>query len=189
MTTGPQRCALMRRLLKKDTSSKFESICATQRNNNQNETVNHFDAAINELEAYVFSAKALSYQKRHMRRHMRKPSDVSVRVHLQRINQLNAELKEFPSYNDDQNLSEDELKELIEFAVPPSWRRETIAQGCDTLERPLEDTLEFFERLELVKGIEDNKKEEKPKANAFLNTTTIPISLMTVTFLSVRPRI
>ena len=59
LTAGPQRHALVCRSLKKDASSEFDSICSTQRDNNQNEMIDNFDTAMNELGAHVFSAKAL----------------------------------------------------------------------------------------------------------------------------------
>ena len=70
----------MHRSLKKDASSEFDSICAIQQDNNQNETIDNFDTAMNELDACVFSVKALSHQKRCVRQCMRKPAEMSIEV-------------------------------------------------------------------------------------------------------------
>ena len=73
--------------------------------------------------------------KRHLRRECRKPREMSVRVHLQHLLRMNHdEIPNLPPFDPDQNLSMDELTDIILFGTPKSWQREMERQGFDPME-------------------------------------------------------
>ena len=64
VTTGPNQCAMARRLLEGDALAAFDRAA----HQNGNETVEHFGATINSLAACVFPQRPMAIQKRHMHR-------------------------------------------------------------------------------------------------------------------------
>ena len=62
-------------------------------------------------------------------------------------------------------LPADEVMEHMEFAIPHSWQKQMILQGFSTVERTMDEFLEFCKRLETAKDIFDHthKKSQKGK--------------------------
>ena len=118
------------------------------------------------LTKHVFPRRALRLQKRCMRRHMRKPADVSMRDYDTRCVELNNYLELFPDgrFDDEgvptgfsprQKLDVDELADIMEFGTPSSWQKKMVSHGFDPLEEddPIQSLVEFCERVETVEGI------------------------------------
>lgn len=158
ITTGPAKYAVMRRLLKADALAAFNSA-ATEAGN---ETVANFDVATNGLIKHVFPKRALTTQKRCMRRFMRKPAEWSMRKFMARIVEINGKLKEFPPFGGDaQALPNDEILDLGEYATPNTWQREMIRQDYDPMANSVNDLVNFCERMERTEDPDANEQKAK----------------------------
>jgi len=107
-------------------------------------------AGVRGVISYMTPLKALQRVKRYLRRHCRKPVDMSVREYfnaLQRINQ--EEIPHLPPFEGNaQRLAMDEIIEIIVYGIPNSWKHEMTKQGFDPLESGLGLLLDFCERME-----------------------------------------
>jgi hypothetical protein len=61
---------------------------------------------------------------------MRKPRSMTTREFSARVNKLNGYLKQFPPFNHDQVLTEEDI---LEFAVPNAWHKNMVVQGFDAV--------------------------------------------------------
>ena len=142
LNAGPPRYALARRCLKGDALAAFNRAATA----NGNETVEHFKLCLRELIKHVFPRRALATQKRYMRRFLCKPRTDSIRDFMTRLTELNEYLEEFPDFNPNQKLPDDEIMDIAEFTV-----------SHNVLE-----FVEFCERLEFYEG----SKEENPQTDS-----------------------
>ena len=93
--------------------------------------------------------KIVAMVKRYLRRECRKPPEMKVRAyyqHLLRIN--NDELPALPPFDAAQNLTEDEMIDILCYATPRSWMREMDRQGFDPVNKKLGQVVDFMERIE-----------------------------------------
>ena len=161
ITQGAGKYAMIRRLLLGDTLAAFEKAAtATGVENNAN-----FDVVLKEVTTHVFPRRALTYQKRYMRRHMRKPKTMTTRDFAARVAELNAYLKEFPPFVNNQELPEEEVLDILEFGVPNSWQKNMVLQGFEPLNHTPSEFVAFCERHEFTEGSLDNSEQNvaKPK--------------------------
>ena len=110
--------------------------------------------------SYVLPNKVLPRIKRYLRRECRKPADMSVRAfanHLYRIN--HQEIPMLPPHGTLQSLTEDEMVEIMTYAVPRSWIREMDKQGIDPLVKGMNEMISFFERIEETEDFDPNAKK------------------------------
>lgn len=154
LTTGPQRYALIRRVLEGDALAAFEQAAASH----GNETNDHFASCLEDLKTHVFPARAYAIQRRYMRRHMRKPRDVKIREYLARFNELNELLSTFPGAPFDPKVSDDEICDILEYGAPGSWQNKMREHDFDPLLHSPIEVVEFCERLETNEDIEGASK-------------------------------
>jgi hypothetical protein len=104
------------------------------------------------LQAILLDAlpyKALTKQKRYMRRHMKKPAGMKVRTYAAHINKINKEeLGELPPFRENQLLDKDEIVEIILNGVPAAWETEMDKHDFDPELRTTGELIEFCERME-----------------------------------------
>ena len=155
ITTGPPKYAMARRLLEGDALAKFNERAVE----NGTETNEHFAIVLQELTTHVLPQKALAYQKRYMRRFMRKPRALKIRLFVARATELNSYLRQFPPFADGQELQQDEMMDIFESAIPASWQNQAIIQGFNILEHTPNEFVEFCERIESI----ETDEPEKPK--------------------------
>ena len=99
--------------------------------------------------SHIFPRCALCMQKRYMRRYMRKPRDMKMRVYRNRVVELNNYLERFPTvFNATQKIDDDEVVDILEFATPNKWQSEMVRLGFDSVVANSQELLEFCERLE-----------------------------------------
>ena len=153
---GPAKFAMARRLLEGDALMKFQERAAHYRD----ESDENYSKVLKEVAEHVLPKKALAYQKRYMRRFMRKPQNMKIRLFIARVKELNEYLKLFPPFADSQAIEEDELKDIFKFTIPNKWRNQATVQGFDILSHTHNEFIEFCERLELI---EEQNPEESPK--------------------------
>ena len=62
------------------------------------ETPGHLLECLNDLIEHILPNRALTYQKRAMRRFMRKPADMTIKDFMARLTKINAYLEFFPPF-------------------------------------------------------------------------------------------
>ena len=110
--------------------------------------------------------KIVAMVKRYLRRECRKPPEMKVRAyyqHLLRIN--NDELTSLPPFDPAQNMSEDELIDILIYATPKSWMREMDRQGFDPVTATLAEVVNFMERIEQAEDSEGHRVDHSQKGN------------------------
>jgi hypothetical protein len=146
---APQKFAFVRTVLKGDALAHFEQACASAGSPAGSETDATFQQCLNSLTTHVFPQRALRIQKRYMRRYMRKPREMKMRHFRSRVVEMNNYLARFPAkFNESQKLDDEELMDLLEFAIPNGWQREMVLQGFDASKASIQELVEFCERLE-----------------------------------------
>ena len=169
LNTGPTQFAMARRFLMGDTLSQFnqkanelkekavlEAAENTTVTNAMIEMVANLEECFNAVTKTVLPPKALQTQKRYMRRMLRKPQGMKIRDYFGRYIELNNYLKMFPPPPPTKKMPMDEILEHAEFAIPSSWQRQFVLQGFNAVTCPMEEFIEFCERLELSESIYDN---------------------------------
>ena len=114
--------------------------------------------------------KIVAMVKRYLRRECRKPPDMKVRTyyqHLLRIN--NDELPMLPPFNPAQNMSDDELIDILIYATPKSWMREMDRQGFDPVVKTLQEVVNFMERIEQSEDFEGQRVDHSQKSSSGSN--------------------
>lgn len=156
VTTGPQKYALIRRLLIGDALTAFNSKAMAA----GTETIDHFKIAIQGLISHVFPNRALLLQKQYMRRYLRKPLGMKIRNFMSRLVEINEYLTLFPPFGDNQKLPMDEVLEIAEFASPSKWQKVMHMHGFDATMHSPSEFVEFCERLEFA---ESGETQNHPK--------------------------
>ena len=175
LTSASHMYSMARRLLVGEALSHFEKkaesfVTIDDRDPDNpvevlNETAANFKECLQAVTETVFPKKALMTQKRYMRRILRKPKDMKIRDYCARFNEINKYLEAFPPFKGrGQMISDEEVLEHLEFAVPSSWQKQMVLQGFNTLEKSIDDFIEFCERLEFSEQIYDSSHNSGQKA-------------------------
>jgi hypothetical protein len=107
--------------------------------------------------------KVLEKQRAFMRRNMRKPQGMKTRAyvnHLLRINEQ--EIVHLPPFGPNQAFSTDELKEIIVWGLPNTWKTEMDKFDFNVYTSSVAQLVDFCERLE---STEERIDGSKPKHN------------------------
>ena len=158
---------MTRRLLAGDSLAHFDRMAASLKDADGNpvEDEENLQKSLNAVTETILNKKALSTQKRYMRRIVRKPKEMRIRMYCARYAELNKYLESFPPYNgESQCLPPDEVLEHLEFAIPNSWQKQMVMQGFNTLEHTIEEFIEFCERMEFGEEAYDSTHTSQ-KAN------------------------
>ena len=161
ITTGPAQYAMIRWLIVGDTLAVFNAA-ATKRGA---ESTDNFKLCLRDVTTHVFPQRALNRQKRYMRRYMRKQVGMSTREFAARLAELNAYLADFPPFENDQGLAQDEIIDILEFGVPNAWQRNMVLQGFDPMLHTPSEFVEFCERHEFTEG-DAGDHGAKPKTSS-----------------------
>jgi hypothetical protein len=92
-------------------------------------TLEHVDKSLRAVTDIVFPFRAMETQKQWMSRHMRKPYDLPMKNFEQAVSRINNYLPSFPNGTPNSKYNETELVELLECALPSSWRRTMDING------------------------------------------------------------
>ena len=139
-----------------ETQAEYEARCAAAYQAVLNlglpdPTVDHVTEAIQSASGCMVPYKGLEKQKRFMRRKMRKPVDMPIRQYVNHLKRMNdEELPYLPPYAANQNLSDDEITDIIMFGIPKTWTKEMDKQDFDPFRAGvgLRQLTEFCERIE-----------------------------------------
>ena len=162
ITAPKDKLGMAARLLAGDPLVAFENFRKALRSENENGV----NIVFQNLSDYIFPKKALRYQKRYMRRFIRKPKEVKIKDYVARMQQINEYLVQFPPGNEDQKLPDDELLDILEFAIPNSWTKEFTKIGFDAADHSIKDFIKHCERLELTESWEFPSKKKANGQNA-----------------------
>jgi hypothetical protein len=148
----------------------------------QHMPLGHTVFSLQEMMTGIMPRRVLSRAKRYLRRECRKPADMKIKNYLQHIYRINlSELVSLPPFNANQNLTEDELLDIVLFGTPKSWQKEMERQGFDPMENNLTDVIGFMEQIEASEDFDPkpsandkskDKSQGKAKGNRSRNTGT-----------------
>ena len=107
------------------------------------------------LQAVIVDAmpyKAITKQKRYMRRFMKKPPNMRFRTYVAHINKINKEeIMELPPFNGlAQTLKKDDLVDIMLNGMPTAWEDEMDKHDFDPEANSIQELVDFCERLEAV---------------------------------------
>ena len=122
---------------------------------------------LNSLCTYMSPYKVLQRVKTQLRRHTRKPTDMTIREfynHFTRINTVELAMLP-PLFTPAQSLTEDEVLDIFIYATPSSWQREMERQGFDPYLNTILDTINFAERIEAAESKDQGSAPNKSQAN------------------------
>ena len=124
----------------------------------------HLDKALGVVLLNLMPAKVLAKVKRQMRREMRKPVEMKVRAYCQYLVRLNQnDLPNLPPFKTGQELTQDELLDILLYGTPRSWQNEMDRQGFDPIEKGFYPTMEFMENLE---GLEEKSLAQESSSTS-----------------------
>jgi hypothetical protein len=108
--------------------------------------------------------KALEKQKRFMRRRMLKPADMKIRIFVNHLHRINFdEIHQLPPFAADQELSNNELLDIILYGISKSWVKEMDKQDFDPFGREdIQMLISFCKRMESAEDIHDNTNKQGP---------------------------
>jgi hypothetical protein len=105
--------------------------------------------ALREVITFMAPHKALTKQKRWMRRVCRKPADMSTRQYANHLMRINTEELHFlPPFQPNQFLPDDEMVDILLNGIPNAWKKEMNRQDYDPDMKSLMDVVAFCERME-----------------------------------------
>jgi hypothetical protein len=162
LTTGPQKVAFMRMVLKGDTLAHFAQFFVTA-GNKDNAT---YEDSIHSLTTHVFPQFALRTQTQFMSQLMHKPRDMKMRVYRNRMIEMNNYMARFaPAFNDTQKKTEGELLDILDAGTPKKWQGDMVHLGFDSITATSQNLLEFCEQMEFMEEImgEKSHTEVNPK--------------------------
>lgn len=112
-------------------------------------TLAQVNTAMNAVITFMAPHKALTKQKRWMRRVCRKPADMTTRQYANHLLRINAEeLHRLPPFHGNQFLPEDEMVDILLNGIPNAWKKEMNRQDFDPDTKNLMDVVAFCERME-----------------------------------------
>jgi hypothetical protein len=147
--SAPDKFAMTRRLLDGDALAAFNTKASTC----SQETDANYTLCMQALSTHVFPKNALTIQRQWFHRYLHKRVDNSMREFVARINEINTMMEEFPpEFKKTQMISDSEMKDLLEFAIPISWRVKMAEHAFRPIEHSVPDIVEFCERLEFTEN-------------------------------------
>jgi len=128
---------------------------------------------------YMCPYKVLERVKRQLRRNCRKPADMTMVEFFTAVNRINTEeIPYLPPFNGaNQSLTEEEIKEILHYGLPNSWKNEMTRQGFDLINENTASLLEFCQRLEEIPDFQaakrsDNQSSKKKSGSSNVSKQT-----------------
>jgi hypothetical protein len=138
-------------------------------------TLDMIEPALKDTIKMVCPYKALEKQKRFVRRKMRKPPDMKIRIFVNHLHWINFdEIPQLPPFATGQELSNDELLDIILFGIPKSWVKEMDKQDFDPFVREdIQTLVQFCERMESVEDFHDSANKQGSNSEKFLQENEV----------------
>lgn len=167
ITQPDDRMAIIKTLLRGETLTTFDASIEEQRQHPDGPlavTMDMVTKALAEVSDTIFPHRALEIQKQWMRKHLKKPSDLSIRLTSSAVSKMNNCLPFFPGGDEDSKFSQEELLEILECSLPLAWRQKFDYDGyvpTDHNKAKLISSCEAIERKEESQKVD--KKQNKGK--------------------------
>jgi hypothetical protein len=132
-------------------------------------TLDMIEPALKSTIKMVCPYKALEKQKRFMRHKMRKPADMKIRIFVNHLHRINFdEIPQLPPFVTGQELSNNELLDIILFGIPKSWVKEMDKQDFDPHEREddIQVVIQFCEHMESAEDSNHTQKSGSTSKNS-----------------------
>lgn len=114
-----------------------------------------FKEALDYMFENLMPKKTLQRVKRYLRRECRKPADMKVRTYFQHLTRINGEeISSLPPFAANQELTADEIVDIILYGVPKSWIREMDRQGFDPMDSTPGEVVDFLEQIETAEDFD-----------------------------------
>ena len=167
LTSAQDRENIIRTILRGDSLTAFESSIQESRENVEDPggqelplTVEMINKALKAVSNDVFPHRALINQIRWMERRMRKPAGMGIRAFVAAVTQMNAKLIRFPGATKENQFTPESLVELLEFALPASWRAKFDLAGYNPSEHDKYRLISEGEQIERAAAL--TKAGSKP---------------------------
>ena len=120
------------------------------------------------LQAVILDAmpyKAITKEKRYMRRFMKKPPNMRFRTYAAHIMKINKEKNlELPPFKDtEQVLKKDDLVDILLNGMPTAWEDKMDKHNFDPEAHPIQELIDFCERLESVEQCKNQQTNPAQK--------------------------
>jgi len=172
LNSAADRENIARTILRGDSWTAFESSIQESRENAENPaeplplTVEMINKALKGVSHDVFPHRALCNQIRWMQRRMKKPAGMGICQFVAAVTQMNARLIRFPGATESDLFKADQLVELMEFALPNSWRAKFDLAGYIPTEHDRHRLIAEGEQIERAAALSKGPGS-KPKAKQF----------------------
>ena len=170
ITQPEDRMAIIKTLLRGETLTTFEASIEEQRQDPNGLvplTMDMVTKALAEVSDTIFPHRALEIQKQWMRKHLKKPAELSICLTSAALSRMNNCLPFFPGGDENSKFTQEELLEILECSLPYAWRQKFDYDGyvpTDHNKAKLISSCEAIERKEeSQKGDKKQKKGKNPE--------------------------
>lgn len=119
ITAGEPAFTILKRILKEKALTDFESIFTQESYTNSMVNVENM---LKKLTKELFPKRALQKQRRGLHRYVMKLLEMKTSLFYARLVEMNKQLEQFPDGSAASKLPQDNIKEILEFALPKTWR-------------------------------------------------------------------
>ena len=131
---GSDRVATIRSLVKGESGTAFETalddLKTSEGDKEETITKEYVESALKAVAMTVFPHRAFEIQRLWMNRRMFKPVELTTRQTSAAINRLNNSLPLLPGGSEGPKFTENEIVELLEWSLPPTWQAKFDLDGC-----------------------------------------------------------
>ena len=153
VTTGPNQFAIMRTILQDEALTAFDKA-----NAGNTETLVSFKNSVEALKRHVFPKNPV-YKQMTAMRSFKKPYNMKVKTFINRLNELNNYLTQFPDTGDDFKFKPETMRLIVETAIPSEWRKKLYKNGF----YPHKETMAALQlKLEAYEDVESGDFEDEP---------------------------
>ena len=125
------------------------------------------EGALNFVVTEVLPHKVLARVKRSLRRDMRKPPNMPIRKYWGHLSSINVEeVTMLPPFGPHQQLTADEMVDILLYGSPKSWSKELDRQGIDPYTKTAHELVGHLENIEAAEDFDPTKKDSKKKASS-----------------------
>ncbi len=165
ITSPDNRMAIIRTILRGETLTTFEAAVAERRVGPEGTTLDltmaMVEEALSEVTTSIFPHRALDFQKHWMKKYLKKPQDMSIRLTSAALNRLNNCLPFFPGGSESSKFSDSELVEILKFSLPLEWRQKFDFDGYIPMDGTKAQLIHHGEAIE--RSLDSNPVEKKEK--------------------------
>ena len=161
ITQADDRMAIIKAILRGETLTTFEASIEEQRQDPVNGILavkmEMVTKALAEVSNTIFPHRALEIQKQWMRKHLKKPAELSTYLTSAALSRMNNCLPFFPGGDEDSKFTQVELLEILECSLPFAWRQKYDYDGYVPTDHNKANLIASCE------AIERNKEAQKEK--------------------------